>query len=74
MNSSRNLTYLSSPGEVSMAEQWFEIASMDHFWVRRRFEVLRRLAGSLIPSAREIAEIGCGHGLLQRQIEDADET
>jgi len=71
MNSSRNLTYLSSPGEVSMAEQWFEIASMDHFWVRRRFEVLRRLAGSLIPKAREIAEIGCGHGLLQRQIEDA---
>jgi SAM-dependent methyltransferase len=70
MNSSRNLTYLSSPGEVNMADQWFEIASIDHFWVRRRFEVLQRLAGSLIPGAREIAEIGCGHGLVQRQIED----
>jgi len=71
MNSTRNLTYLSSPTEVSMADRWFEIAAIDHFWVRRRFEVLRRLAGSLIPSAGEIAEIGCGHGLLQRQIEDA---
>lgn len=54
-----------------MADRWFTIAAVDHFWVRRRFEVLRRLAGNLIPSAGEIAEIGCGHGLLQRQIEDA---
>jgi SAM-dependent methyltransferase len=69
MNSTRNLTYLSSPAEVSMADRWFEIAGIDHFWVRRRFAVLRRLAGKLIPVAREIAEIGCGHGLLQRQIE-----
>jgi 2-polyprenyl-3-methyl-5-hydroxy-6-metoxy-1,4-benzoquinol methylase len=70
MNSTRNLTYLSSPAEVSMADRWFEIAGIDHFWVRRRFAVLRRLAGRLIPVAREIAEIGCGHGLLQRQIEE----
>jgi SAM-dependent methyltransferase len=71
MKSTRSLTYLSSPAEVSMADRWFEIAAIDHFWVRRRFEVLRRLAGTLIPSASEIADIGCGHGLLQRQIEDA---
>jgi SAM-dependent methyltransferase len=71
MNSSRAITYLSSPCAVSMADRWFAIATVDHFWVRRRFEVLRRLAGSLIPSAGEMAEIGCGHGLLQRQIEEA---
>jgi SAM-dependent methyltransferase len=53
-----------------MADSWFEIASLDHFWVRRRFEVLKRLAGGAIASSGEIAEIGCGHGLLQRQIED----
>lgn len=53
-----------------MADCWFEISSIDHFWVRRRFDVLERLAGDLISSAREMAEIGCGHGLLQRQIED----
>jgi len=70
INTTRTLTYLSSPAKVSMANWWFEVATIDHFWIKRRFEVLRRLAGSLIPSAGEIAEIGCGHGLLQRQIEE----
>jgi len=54
-----------------MGNRWFEIASIDHFWIRRRFEVLKRLAGNLISNAKHIAEIGCGHGLLQLQIEDA---
>jgi SAM-dependent methyltransferase len=67
----RQIEYLSSPAEVSMADRWFEIASVDHFWIRRRFEVLQRLAGKLIENASQMAEIGCGHGLLQRQIEDA---
>lgn len=54
-----------------MGDAWFEIATLDHFWIRRRFEVLRQLAGELMSSAGEMAEIGCGHGLLQREIEDA---
>jgi SAM-dependent methyltransferase len=62
--------YLSPPAEVSMADRWFETATTDHFWVRRRFDVFRRLAGNLIPGARELAEVGCGHGLLQSQIEE----
>lgn len=66
----RAIEYLSPPTQVSMADRWFEIASIDHFWIRRRFEVLCRLAGDLIGQAGQMAEIGCGHGLLQRQIED----
>ena len=54
-----------------MGDRWFEIASIDHFWIRRRFQVLQRLAGGELSAAQHIAEIGCGHGLLQRQIEDA---
>lgn len=54
-----------------MADEWFEVAAIDHFWVRRRFQVLQRLARGLIQGAPRIAEVGCGHGLLQRQIEDA---
>lgn len=69
--SARKIEYLSPPSEVSMADRWFEIASVEHFWVRRRFDVLQRLAGDLIASAKQLAEIGCGHGLLQRQIEDS---
>jgi SAM-dependent methyltransferase len=56
---------------ISMADKWFEIASVDHFWIRRRFEVLQKLSHELISAASDMAEIGCGHGLLQRQIEDA---
>jgi SAM-dependent methyltransferase len=67
---SRLIEYLSPPAPVSMADCWFEIASVDHFWVRRRFEVLQRLDDGLVPAASQIAEIGCGHGLLQRQVED----
>jgi SAM-dependent methyltransferase len=63
--------YLSPAAKVSMADQWFEIASTDHFWVRRRFHVLQKLAGQWLPASKERGEIGCGHGLLQRQIEDA---
>lgn len=66
----RNIEYLSPPVEVSMTDGYFEIASLDHFWVRRRFEVFRSLAGDLVAGSREMAEIGCGHGMLQRQIEE----
>lgn len=52
-----------------MTDGYFELASLDHFWVRRRFEVFRMLGGGLIPGAQEMAEVGCGHGVLQRQIE-----
>jgi SAM-dependent methyltransferase len=67
----RKIEYLSPAAEVSMTQYYFEIASVEHFWVRRRFEVLRRLADKFIAGAGEMAEIGCGHGLLQRQLEDA---
>src|SRR5208282_2157852 len=67
------IEYLSQPAGVSMADRWFEIASIKHFWIRRRFDVLQRLAHEVLTSAQQMAEIGCGHGLLQRQIEDACE-
>ncbi|MGA9885476.1 MAG: class I SAM-dependent methyltransferase [Candidatus Acidiferrales bacterium] len=70
MSSAREIVYLSPPAKVSMADRWYDIASVDHFWMRRRFEVLQRIAGHTISEAHELAEIGCGSGLLQRQIED----
>jgi SAM-dependent methyltransferase len=57
--------------EVSMADKWYEIATVEHFWIRRRFEILKKIAGQLIQNSKEMAEVGCGNGLLQRQIEDA---
>lgn len=54
-----------------MTDHWFAIATTGHFWIRRRFEVFQTLAGSLLENSHQIAEIGCGHGLVQRQIEEA---
>jgi SAM-dependent methyltransferase len=71
MTSHREITNISAPVAVSMADQWFAIATLDHFWIQRRFEVLRILADDLVAHAKEMAEIGCGNGLLQRQIEEA---
>lgn len=67
----RTIAYLSPPAPVSMADSWYEIASINHFWIQRRFAVLQRLTDGMIAAAKELAEIGCGNGLLQRQIEDA---
>lgn len=66
----REIEYLSPAAEVSMSDGYFQIATTNHFWVSRRFDVLRRLADGVVSGAGEIAEVGCGHGLLQRQIED----
>jgi len=66
----RPIEYLSSPMPVNMGDWWFDIATPDHFWIRRRFEVMRKLADSAIRRATRSAEIGCGNGLLQRDLED----
>lgn len=66
----RSIEYLSEPMPVNMGDWWFDIATADHFWIRRRFEVMRQLADSAIRDARCFAEIGCGNGLLQRELED----
>ncbi len=53
-----------------MGDAWFDIASTNHFWIRRRFEVLRKLAPSFDWPRLKLAEIGSGNGLVQRQFED----
>jgi hypothetical protein len=64
------ITYLSRPAPVNMGDWWFDIATADHFWIRRRFEVMKRLADAILRNSRAAAEIGCGSGLLQKEIED----
>lgn len=65
----KEIIHLSQPFSVSMADSWFEVANLKHFWIRRRFEVFKSLAPTLMNTNQPIAEIGCGNGLLQRQIE-----
>ena len=68
---SDRVVFLSKPLTGIMADQYFDLASPEHFWCKRRFEVLQKLADGRLRSAGKAAEIGCGNGVLQRQIEDA---
>jgi SAM-dependent methyltransferase len=64
------ISYLSPTAPVSMGDWWFDIATEDHFWIRRRFHVMQRLADAIVRKCSSAAEIGCGNGLLQRAVED----
>jgi SAM-dependent methyltransferase len=71
MNSEpQRIIYASPPATVSMTDYWYDMAALDHFWIRRRFEVFKHLADPLIRNATRVAEIGCGNGVVQRQVED----
>lgn len=65
----KELKILSSPAQVSMADEWFEIATADHFWMQWRFNVivrkLKKFTG--IKPDMKFLEIGCGHGQFLKQ-------
>jgi hypothetical protein len=63
------IEFVSPPEAVNMADDWFGIANLDHFWIRRRFQVAVQLLGRVNPSECVIGEVGCGNGLIQRQFE-----
>jgi len=65
----KELKILSSPAPVSMADEWFEIASADHFWMRWRFNVIVRKLEKFanIRPDMKFLEIGCGHGQFLKQ-------
>ncbi|MGH7885360.1 MAG: methyltransferase, partial [Thermodesulfobacteriota bacterium] len=64
------IIYLSENKEVSMADEWFNIAHLNHFWIERRFKVFRELTSNLNFNSKKIGEIGCGMGLVQKQFEN----
>lgn len=65
------IIYYSERKKVSMADSWFEVATLEHFWVKRRFEVLRKLLGKDFRCTGPVAEVGCGHGLVQSQFRNS---
>jgi len=65
----RDITYLTPPRQVAMHDEYFTNASLDHFWIQRRFRVAQLLAGHVMRNASRVAEFGCGNGVVQRQFE-----
>jgi SAM-dependent methyltransferase len=59
----------SEPQAVSMADEWFEFATADHFWMQWRHRVLVRALKRGGDRVRNALEIGCGHGVARDMLE-----
>jgi SAM-dependent methyltransferase len=61
--------FLSPVSSVSMADEWFEFARADHFWMQWRHEILLRELKRTGDTFRNALEIGCGHGVVRELVE-----
>ena len=64
-----NIIYLSDPSEVSMDDEWFDLANKDHFWMRWRFSLIRKYVDALSKDNINILEVGCGNGINMQMFE-----
>jgi SAM-dependent methyltransferase len=59
----------SEPQAVSMADEWYEFATADHFWMQWRHGLLLRALKRAGDRVRNALEIGCGHGVARDMLE-----
>jgi SAM-dependent methyltransferase len=60
---------ISEPEAVSMADDWFQFATTDHFWMQWRHRILLRTIKRAGTPLRRALEIGCGHGVARDMLE-----
>ena len=59
----------SKPQAVSMADEWFEFATADHFWMEWRHRLLLRALKREGGRVQNALDIGCGHGVARDMLE-----
>lgn len=64
-----NFERLSETSLVSMSDEWFEYANMDHFWMLWRLNILRKIFKKIDLKGKSMLEIGCGNGIFKAQLE-----
>jgi SAM-dependent methyltransferase len=64
-----NIEILSHPKPVSMADEWFQFATADHFWMQWRHRILARALKYADGPIDRALEIGCGHGVAREMLE-----
>jgi len=60
---------LSPVRALSMADEWFEHATADHFWMQWRHEILVRQLTRIGHTIEKALEVGCGHGIVRQLVE-----
>lgn len=68
----KQIEVLSPPEEVSMANEWFELANPDHFWMQWRFNVIKSGLAEFpnLLTQEKFLEIGCGNGCFLEQCQE----
>jgi SAM-dependent methyltransferase len=70
-----NLQFIHDHEEVDMDNRWFDIALKEHFWIRRRWNVIKKIiAKQKINNLGKIADVGCGIGTQTNIIQDFAKT
>ncbi len=64
-----NVEVLSHPKAVSMADEWFQFATADHFWMQWRHCMVARAVKQSGVSVQRALEVGCGHGVARELLE-----
>ena len=62
------IEFLSPPSDYVMADEYYQFATIDHFWIKWRFEALRKILPKGYVWGRTL-DIGCGNGVVREQIE-----
>lgn len=65
----QKINILSSTQVVSMNDEWFELAGLNHFWMQWRFVALVNKLKPMWKPEMKVLEIGCGNGALMCQFE-----
>jgi 2-polyprenyl-3-methyl-5-hydroxy-6-metoxy-1,4-benzoquinol methylase len=63
------IEFLSPASSVSMADEWFQYARADHFWMRWRHRILLQQLNRLDHQINNALEIGCGNGVVRAMLE-----
>jgi len=63
------IEFLSPATRVDMADEWFDLATADHFWMQWRHQVLLQQLKRANRPIRTALEIGCGHGVVRQLVE-----
>ena len=69
MSQKINIIELSKSEGVRMDDEWFDIASLEHFWIQWRFQAFIHNKALSNLSDKRLFEIGCGHGMVMKQFE-----